>query len=131
MKSILLGLFLCFFAVNSYGEEYRKVEVYTADWCPPCRLMKKELQNNKKLKDYIDDNYWKLYYVDMTSQPLSKYGLSGVPTIRTFTWDADKKKWIKNNTLVGYKGGNSLFLFFKGDVDEFSELGVDRSGNEE
>ena len=114
-----------------YTEEYRKVEVYTADWCPPCKLMKKELRDNKELKELIDDNYWKLYYVDMTSEPMSKYGLSGVPTIRTFTWDSQKKKWIKDETLVGYRGPKHLFLFFKGDIDEHGKLGVDRSGNEE
>jgi thiol-disulfide isomerase/thioredoxin len=112
MKNLVLAI-LVLFCSNCYAET-RSIQIFGADWCPPCQRLKGDLKNDKDLIKVFDETFYKVYNIDVTSVPLSQYGLTKIPTLRIWLWNESKKKWEIEKTVVGYNGPDSLIALLKG-----------------
>lgn len=86
--------------------------LFTADWCPPCKTLKAEL-NRADVRSFLKDNYT-LVVVDLTDRGgpnnarARDYGVRGIPTLilydangreqaRTFGMDGDAlMRWLQS-----------------------------------
>ncbi len=58
--------------------------VFSASWCPPCQMMKKEVYPSKQVKGYHDQFIWAYLDVDedSNSKAATKAGVDGIPHIQ-------------------------------------------------
>lgn len=49
---------------------------FTADWCPPCKMMKRQTFSQQKVKDYVEANYIPVR-LDMTQRNAATQQLGG------------------------------------------------------
>ena len=126
MRSLVLAI-LVIFCSNCYAET-RSIQIFGASWCPPCQRLKNDLKDDENLKKVVDETFWKVYNIDVSSVPLSRYGLTKIPTLRIWLWNKSEKKWELERTIVGYDGPNSLISLIKGLKND--KLGNFDSSNE-
>lgn len=126
MRSMLLAA-LVLFCSTCYAET-RSIQIFGASWCPPCQRLKQDLKTNQDLKKVVDETFWKVYSIDVSSVPLSQYGLSKIPALRIWLWNKAERKWELERTIVGYNGPESLINLLKGLKND--ELGNLNSSNE-
>ncbi len=60
------------------------IAVFSAVWCGPCQLMKKEVYPSKEVKPYVDSFVWAYIDVDEDSNAADaeKFGVTGIPHIQ-------------------------------------------------
>jgi thiol:disulfide interchange protein len=58
--------------------------VFSASWCPPCQMMKKEVYPSQQVKGYHDQFIWAYLDVDedSNSKAATKAGVNGIPHIQ-------------------------------------------------
>jgi thiol:disulfide interchange protein len=82
------------------------VLVFTADWCPFCRMLERETFTDGEVARLAKD--FAVFRVDMTSSTpppetveiAKKYGAEGLPTVAFLN---ARGEWVKDLTLVGYE----------------------------
>jgi thiol-disulfide isomerase/thioredoxin len=112
MRSLVLCL-LVLLCSNCYAET-RSVQIFGATWCPPCQKLKEDLKSNQDLKKVVDETFWKVYNIDVSSVPLSQYGLTKIPALKIWLWNEVEKKWELEKTIIGYNGPESLISLLRG-----------------
>jgi thiol:disulfide interchange protein DsbD len=87
------------------------VLVFTADWCPFCRMLERETFTDGEVARLAKD--FAVFRVDMTSSTpppetveiAKKYGAEGLPTVAFLN---ARGEWVKDLTLVGYEPPREL-----------------------
>jgi len=87
------------------------VLVFTADWCPFCRMLERETFTDGEVARLAKD--FAVFRVDMTSSTpppetveiAKKYGAEGLPTVAFLI---ARGEWVKDLTLVGYEPPREL-----------------------
>ena len=88
--------------------------LFTADWCPPCRQLKKQVLTDRSVSRYLHDQFV-LVKIDLTERGgpnqsvASEFGVQGIPTMFVFDQNANMidsvvggipksqfESWIKN-----------------------------------
>ena len=78
--------------------------LYTADWCPPCKMLKKQTFPDNKVAKYLKENYI-LIKIDLTdrqspNQAIAReYDVSSIPTMFIYT-----SRGIEIDSKNGYIG---------------------------
>jgi thiol:disulfide interchange protein len=60
------------------------IAIFSAVWCGPCQMMKKEVYPSAEVKPYVDKFVWAYIDTDEDSNTADaeKYGVSGIPHIQ-------------------------------------------------
>ena len=127
MRYVILVLCLLFSSHCLAEEKVRFMEVFGATWCPPCQKLKSDLKNDQNLKIFVEKRFKKVNNIDVSNVPLSKYGLSKIPTVRTWVWDKESGKWVLEKTIVGYNDPKSFISSLED--NKYGKLGNYRSSN--
>lgn len=53
--------------------------IFTADWCPPCKMMKSQVYPSPQIVEISDRFNWVFVDVDKERQKASKYGARSIP----------------------------------------------------
>ncbi|MBK1790918.1 thioredoxin family protein [Persicirhabdus sediminis] len=68
------------------------VVIFSASWCPPCQVNKKDVYPSKAVEPYVDKFVW--VYLDVDKDENKKlaeqYGVRGIPHIEFLSPDAKK-----------------------------------------
>ena len=65
--------------------------LYTADWCPPCRKLKRDVLSDPDVDAFLSDNYVRVK-IDLTDRggpnamTASEYGVNGIPTVIVYDY---------------------------------------------
>lgn len=88
---------------------------FMAEWCQPCKEMKK-VWNDSEVQDFLTKNNYELEFVDVDKQPVKRrlYEVESVPTIVLFRHRVTKNDEIKRH--VGYMGKQQLLNFLSSDI---------------
>lgn len=54
--------------------------IFSADWCLPCKVARKEMQQNQSLKDILENYNVVIYDFDTSIPSRRKYKINKVPT---------------------------------------------------
>tara|TARA_Y100000004_G_C8920148_1_gene415044 strand:+ start:119 stop:499 length:381 start_codon:yes stop_codon:yes gene_type:complete len=57
-----------------------KLIIFSADWCLPCKVARKEMQRNVQLKRIVQDYEVVKYDFDVDKEAKKKYNINKVPT---------------------------------------------------
>ena len=57
-----------------------KLIIFSADWCLPCKVARKEMQQNVQLKRIVQDYEVVKYDFDVDKEAKKKYNINKVPT---------------------------------------------------
>lgn len=92
-----------------------------SDWCPPCKMLKKEVLDNSTFKEYAAENLV-LVMLDFPRQKeqsaelkaqneglAKKYGVQGFPTLILFSPDGK----VLGEPSVGFKDLNGIMSWLK------------------
>ncbi|WP_166442887.1 thioredoxin family protein [Phragmitibacter flavus] len=65
------------------------IAVFSAVWCPPCQMMKKDVYPSEEIKAYQDKFVWVYIDTDIESnaKDAAKYKVSGIPHIQFISAD--------------------------------------------
>src|SRR3954453_21753915 len=68
------------------------IAVFSAVWCGPCQMMKKDVYPSAEVKKYQDKFVWAYIDVDdeANNADSEKYGVSGIPHIQFLSKDGKK-----------------------------------------
>ena len=72
-------------AIQAEAERKPMLVLYTADWCPPCKMLKKKTFADAQVAKYLEDNYI-LIKIDLTDRQspnqviAREYEVSSIPT---------------------------------------------------
>ena len=76
--------------------------LYTADWCPPCKMLKKKTFADAEVAKYLEDNYI-LIKIDLTNRQspnqaiAREYEVSSIPTMFIYT-----SSGMEIDTMIGF-----------------------------
>lgn len=94
MLKYILFFILSLIPTTFYGNDYSVgIVIFSADWCPPCRQMRREVWSHPEIKKLIKDNNIKIYDVNIdTNVKLSNlYNVNAVPTVIIGTLEPENK----------------------------------------
>ena len=92
-------------------QEEKKAEliIFSADWCLPCKVARKQMEENEELKEFVDSKFDGIKYnFDTSKDARIKYNVSKVPTFIV------RKEGKILRRQVGYGGDKKLLNFFRG-----------------
>ncbi len=87
--------------------------LYTADWCPPCRELKRDVLSDPDVDDFLSENYVRVK-IDLTDRYgpnatiASENGVRGIPTV--IVYDDDGME------IDRVTGGSTLTDWFRNSV---------------
>lgn len=90
---------------------------FTASWCGPCQVMKREFWNTQKTKDSLSHFILAEIDVDFNKAVAQKYGVTSIPNV--FVIDAYENN-LANST--GYEGAESSLKDYLGYPKEVKNL---------
>lgn len=70
------------------------IVLYTADWCPPCRTLKREVLHDDTVSSYLEQHFV-LVKIDLSDrggandEVAALNGISGIPTMQAFDWQGN------------------------------------------
>lgn len=71
-----------------------------ADWCGPCKIMIRDIENNEDVVQFFNDNFINLQINEKQNGPfLSKFWIKSLPTVVFLNLDGEEV-----DRLVGYRG---------------------------
>jgi len=82
-----------------------KLIIFSADWCLPCKVARKQMKENVALKRIVSSYEVIKYDFDVDKEAKKKYNISKVPT---YIVEADG---IEIRRQVGYRGTEQLIDF--------------------
>ena len=82
-----------------------KLIIFSADWCLPCKVARKEMQQNVELRRIVDSFEVIKYYFDVDNEAKKKYNINKVPT---YIIEIDGEEIRRQ---VGYGGTKKLIDF--------------------
>lgn len=57
-----------------------QLKIFTADWCPPCKNMKKKVYSHPSMQKYREAYKWVMIDVDNNAQEAQRHNVTAVPT---------------------------------------------------
>ena len=87
---------------------------FTADWCPPCKKMKREVFGDRESADEINDKFIPVYAMDdgpdadAVEQLQKRYGIKAFPTLVIVSPDGSKTEASR-----GYGGKERTLQFLR------------------
>ena len=87
---------------------------YTADWCPPCRTLKRDVLSDPDIDAFLSDNYVRVK-IDLTerggpnARTASEYGVSGIPTMILYDADGVEINRVTGGGALAYWLRNSVY----------------------
>ena len=82
-----------------------KLIIFSADWCLPCKVARKEMQQNVELRRIVDSFEVIKYDFDIDNEAKKKYNINKVPT---YIIEIDGEEIRRQ---VGYGGTKKLIDF--------------------
>ena len=82
-----------------------KLIIFSADWCLPCKVARKEMQQNLELKRIVDSYEVIKYDFDVDKSAKKKYNINKVPTYIIESEGTEVRR------QVGYRGTKQLIEF--------------------
>ena len=82
-----------------------KLIIFSADWCLPCKVARKEMQQNVELRRIVDSFEVIKYDFDVDNEAKKKYNINKVPT---YIIEIDGQEIRRQ---VGYGGTKKLIDF--------------------
>ena len=82
-----------------------KLIIFSADWCLPCKVARKEMQQNVELRRIVDSFEVIKYDFDVDNEAKKKYNINKVPT---YIIEIDGEEIRRQ---VGYGGTKKLIDF--------------------
>ncbi len=82
-----------------------KLIIFSADWCLPCKVARKEMIQNVPLKRIVDSYEVVKYDFDVDTEARKKYNVNKVPT---YIIESDGKEIRRQ---IGYRGTKQLIEF--------------------
>jgi thiol-disulfide isomerase/thioredoxin len=82
-----------------------KLIIFSANWCLPCKVARKEMQQNVKLRRIVESYDMIIYDFDADKDAKKKYNISKVPT---YIIEVDG---VEVKRQVGYGGTKKLIDF--------------------
>ena len=79
--------------------------IFSADWCLPCKVARKEMQQNLELKRIVDSYEVIKYDFDVDKSAKKKYNINKVPTYIIESEGTEVRR------QVGYRGTKQLIEF--------------------
>jgi thioredoxin-related protein len=84
LRSLVVTVIMIFTQQSLCSQEVQpdkdKVLYFGANWCPPCRLMKKNVLADKDVKKVLKGFNFKVLDIDIDIKEKMKYGIKVVPT---------------------------------------------------
>ncbi len=81
--------------------------LYTADWCPPCRDLKRDVLSDPIVDGFLSENYVRVK-IDLTerggpnARTASEYGVTGIPTMILYDYDGVEIDRVVGGGAVAY-----------------------------
>lgn len=82
-----------------------KLIIFSANWCLPCKVARKEMRENVQLKRIVNSYDVTIYDFDIDENPKKKYNVNKVPT---YIIEVEGKEVRRQ---VGYRGTKQLIDF--------------------
>tara|TARA_B100001564_G_C20010157_1_gene389889 strand:- start:48 stop:419 length:372 start_codon:yes stop_codon:yes gene_type:complete len=82
-----------------------KLIIFSANWCLPCKVARKEMRENMQLKRIADSYDITIYDFDVDKNAKKKYNISKVPTYIVEVEGEEVRR------QVGYRGTKQLIDF--------------------
>ena len=82
-----------------------KLIIFSANWCLPCKVARKQMRENVELKKITDSYDITMYNFDVDKNARKKYNVNKVPT---YIIEVDGKEVARQ---VGYRGTKQLIDF--------------------
>ena len=82
-----------------------KLIIFSADWCLPCKVARKEMKENVELKRIVDSYQVIKHDFDVAKEAKKKYNISKVPT---YIIEVDGQEIRRQ---VGYRGTKQMIDF--------------------
>ncbi len=82
-----------------------KLIIFSADWCLPCKVARKEMQENVELRRIVDSFEVIKYDFDIDNEAKKKYNINKVPTYIIESEGTEVRR------QVGYRGTKQLIEF--------------------
>ncbi len=81
--------------------------LYTADWCPPCRELKRNVLSDPKVDAFLKEKYVRVK-IDLTdrgganARTASEYGVRGIPTMILYDDGGQESQRVTGGSDVAY-----------------------------
>tara|TARA_B100001778_G_C18554407_1_gene614575 strand:+ start:149 stop:475 length:327 start_codon:yes stop_codon:yes gene_type:complete len=89
------------------NEPRPRLIIFSADWCLPCKVARKEMRENQSLKNILDNYNVVTYNFDLAIPSRRKYKVNKVPT---YIIEQDGKEISRQ---VGFGGTEKFKKFLK------------------
>ncbi len=114
--TLAIGIYISAYALLGFGREANRMDflmskprtkliIFSANWCLPCKVARKEMIQNVKLKRIVDSYEVIKYDFDLDKDAKKKYNVSKVPT---YIIESDGQEIRRQ---IGYRGTNHLIEF--------------------
>ena len=87
------------------NEPKTRLIIFSADWCLPCKVARKEMRENDSLKEMLENYEVVLYNFDIAIPARRKYNITKVPTYII------EKDGVEIRRKIGF-GGTARFKKF-------------------
>tara|TARA_B100001094_G_scaffold188712_1_gene182969 strand:+ start:310 stop:636 length:327 start_codon:yes stop_codon:yes gene_type:complete len=87
------------------NEPKTRLIIFSADWCLPCKVARKEMRENDSLKEMLENYEVVLYNFDIAIPARRKYNVTKVPTYII------EKDGVEIRRKIGF-GGTARFKKF-------------------
>ena len=114
--TLAIGIYISAYALLGFGREANRMDflmskprakliIFSANWCLPCKVARKEMIQNVKLKRIVDSYEVIKYDFDLDKDAKKQYNVSKVPTYIIESEGQEIRRQI------GYRGTNQLIEF--------------------
>jgi len=114
--TLAIGIYISAYALLGFGREANRMDflmskprakliIFSANWCLPCKVARKEMIQNVRLKRIVDSYEVIKYDFDLDKDAKKQYNVSKVPTYIIESEGQEVRRQI------GYRGTNQLIEF--------------------
>ena len=114
--TLAIGIYISAYALLGFGREANRMDflmskprpkliIFSANWCLPCKVARKEMLENVELRRIVDSYEVIKYDFDLDKDAKKQYNVNKVPT---YIIESDNKEVRRQ---IGYRGTKQLIEF--------------------